>query len=85
MSSIDKILDRLKNKPNDFTISELTRILRYLGFKMVKSGKTSGSRIKYYHQHTNILISLHNPHNPKTLRKYQIDLVLEKLTEGKLI
>lgn len=42
MSKKDKLIERLKSKPKDFTYDELKVLLNYLGFYENSKGKTSG-------------------------------------------
>lgn len=78
MSVITKAIDRLKRKPTDFKWSELTRIMNHFGYQTLEG---SGSRVKFYHPEKDSIVNLHRPHNPKTLRKYQIEDVLNQLGE----
>lgn len=64
MSKEEKLLRRLLSRPKDFTIDELTVILKRLGFESLKKGKTSGSRIIFVNKEngTKDIIQLHRPH-----------------------
>ena len=44
MSRKDKLIDRFKSQPKDFTWDELVRLLGYLGYDEATGGKTGGSR-----------------------------------------
>ena len=48
MSQIEKLIERLKSKPKDFTYDELKRLLNDYGFVENNKGKTSGSRVRFY-------------------------------------
>jgi len=48
----------------------------YFGYKKLEG---DGSRVKFYHKEKNELLSLHKPHNPKTLRLYQINKAISRL------
>ncbi len=76
MSKIKKALAKLQSKPTDFTWDELKRIMLSFGYKMLEG---DGSRVKFYHKEKNKLLSLHKPHNPKTLRPYQIEKAINRL------
>jgi hypothetical protein len=84
MSKNKKLLKRLKSRPVDFTWDELTRLLGGFGYQLAKKGKTGGSRRRFIHE-TNPLICLHEPHPQKVLKRYQIDQILELLTEEGLL
>lgn len=79
MAKRDKLLEKLQRRPCDFTWDELIRLLRRLGFELVKGGKTSGSRRRFAHAASGLAISLHQPHPGKELKRYQIDQFLEFL------
>jgi predicted RNA binding protein YcfA (HicA-like mRNA interferase family) len=80
MSQYEKLLDRLKQKPKDFTWSELKTLLAGLGYKQ-ELGR--GSRRKFVHEKTAAIISLHEPHPGKILKAYQVKEVLAHLKEEK--
>ena len=83
MGKKEKLIERLKSKPKDFTFDEMQNLLELLGFEMSNKGKTSGSRVKFKMGH--VPISLHKPHPRKELLKYQINIVLEVLEKEGLI
>ena len=78
MAKKDKLKARLLSRPKDFTWSELESLLGSLGFELLK-GK--GSRRKFVHTESKILINLHEPHPGNILKMYVIDQVIEKLKE----
>ena len=84
MSKNEKLLKRLKGRPVDFTWDELTRLLSGFGYQLAKKGKTGGSRRRFIHD-INPLICLHEPHPQKVLKRYQIDQIIELLTEEGLL
>ena len=83
MGKKEKLLQRLKGNPKDFTFDEMQTSLESLGFEMSSRGKTSGSRVKF--MKGNIAISLHKPHPRKELLAYQIKQVLEILEKGNVL
>ncbi|MBF4517722.1 type II toxin-antitoxin system HicA family toxin [Flavobacterium sp. ANB] len=78
MSKIDKLVERLKSKPKDFTWDELLKVLYYFGYIQIEQGKTGGSRRKFVNEDMHI-ISLHEPHPQKVLKSYQLDIIIECL------
>ena len=76
MSKIKKALARIKSKPSDFTWNELTKVMIYFGYRQLEG---SGSRVKFYHDQKDTLLAIHRPHNPKTLRPYQVEEVINRL------
>ncbi len=80
MSKKDKLLEKLKLKPKDFTYDELKKLLQGFGFELDVKGKTSGSRVAFYHKESLSVIRLHKPH-PGELKRYQIEQVLDVLKQ----
>ena len=78
MSKKDKLLLKIQQRPKDFTWDELVTLLTAIGYKELKTGKTSGYRRRFTHPSAPP-ISLHKPHPQNTLKGYIIDDVLEKL------
>jgi len=83
MGRKEKLIERLKKNPKDFTFDEMKTLLESLGFEMFNKGKTSGSRVKFLKGNTAII--LHRPHPRKELLEYQIKQVLEVLKKEDLI
>lgn len=83
MGKKEKLTERLKNVPKDFTFDEMQTLLNALGFEMSNKGKTSGSRVKFYKE--DLFIILHKPHPRRELLTYQVKQVLEILTKEGLI
>ena len=84
MDRKDKLLERFCRRPRDFTWDELTTLLRRLGFRQVRTGRTGGSRRRFIHP-DGCLISLHEPHPGRILKRYQIDQIIETLEREGLI
>ena len=64
--------------PSDFHFDEIVRLLGYFGFKAVKKGKTSGSRIKFMNAE-NVPLIMHKPHPTGILKRYQLKQIKELL------
>ena len=79
MSKFEKLLEKLKRKPRDFSYDELVKLLNGLGYNELSLGKTSGSRVAFMNSETMHIIRLHKPHLLRILKAYQIDLILEEL------
>ncbi len=84
MTLQEKLIQRLKSKPKDFTWNELTSLLTGLGFMEVKTGKTGGSRRRFVNS-DNVVITLHKPHPGNILKRYQIEQIIEILSGEELI
>jgi len=78
MSKIDKLIERLKSQPKDFTWDELLKVLKHFGYSELKAGKTGGSRRKFADNQNNI-INFHKPHPGNILKEYVIKQIIEHL------
>ena len=84
MSKKEKLLEKLKSKPKDFTYDEAKILLNSFGFIECNKGKTSGSRVAFINEN-NEKIELHKPHPGNILKLYQIKKILNKLEEMEVI
>ena len=75
MSKVEKLIEKLKSKPKDFTWAELQKVLSHFGYEE-KAGK--GSRRKFISTDGKV-ISLHEPHPKKILKSYRIEQIVEHL------
>ena len=83
MGQKEKLIQRLKSRPKDFTFQEAETLLGYLDYKRSNKGKTSGSRVVFEStEHANIL--LHKPHPNNELKNYQIKQLITFLEEDKI-
>ena len=85
MSSHEKLLERFLRRPKDFTWDELRRLLKKYGYYQNDKGKTSGSRVKFENEDSEICLDLHKPHPKDILKPYQVADVLEFLNKIEVI
>ena len=83
MGTKEKLIDRLKSLPADFTFDEAARLLLF-GYKKQNKGKTSGSRVMFIDEQ-NRKILLHRPHPGNTLKRYALENIIETLIRNKNI
>ena len=82
MGTVDKLINRFRNKPKDFTFSELKRMLNHFGYVQAEG---SGSRVVFANDTIGHKMKLHKPHPEKILKRYQIDYIeVELKTKGLL-
>ena len=81
MSKIEKLIHRLHSKPKDFTWDEMKKVLKHYHYEEISSGITGGSRRRFVNP-KNIVISLHEPHPARVLKRYQLDIVIEHLKKN---
>lgn len=82
MSELDKLKDRLKSLPKDFSYNETKTLLKKLGFKESNKGKTSGSRVKFYRAEDNVVIRCHKPHPSNVMDPNFVKDLLEELKKS---
>jgi len=84
LSKKEKLVERLLSRPNDFSFEELATLLNRLGYTLWTSGKTGGSRVTFANDDGDY-IRLYKPHPRNILKPYQIDDVVDILTERGLL
>ena len=83
VSKLDKLKQRLRELPKDFTYDELVSLLTALGYELDNKGKTSGSRVRFM-KGTSIII-LHKPHPGNIMKTYSLKQVIDVLeSEGQI-
>jgi hypothetical protein len=80
MSRKDKLIQRLLSRPKDFSWDDLLVLLSAFGFEEVSIGKTGGSRRRFANR-DGVVITLHKPHPRNILKAYQVDQIIDVLTQ----
>lgn len=83
MSKKDKLVEKLLNKPKDFTFDEMVSLLSCFGYKLKQGG--TGSGVKFVKEGSNEVINFHRPHPNGVLKRYILDQVIEKLRKDGMI
>ena len=81
MSRVEKLYNRLKSKPTDFTYEEAKKLLSSYGFEEYNKGKTSGSRVAFIRSQDKKTFILHKPHPKSILKQYTIEELLSFIEE----
>lgn len=84
MGQKEKLIQKLRSRPRDFSFDEAETLLHYMGFKRCNKGKTSGSRVKFVDGMGNGIF-IHRPHPGSVLKPYQIRQILDVLEERRLV
>ena len=84
MSRKEKLISRFQQRPKNFTWDELTSLLKYMGYREIKTGKTGGTRRRFVHDSA-ATITLHKPHPQNILKRYTVDQVLDILKQEEMI
>ena len=85
MSQKEKLLAKLLSLSKTFTFEDAETLLGYYSFKRNNKGKTSGSRVVFINEDSNIKIILHKPHPRKELVEYQMKQLIQQLESEGLI
>ena len=85
MGTKEKLIERFKIQPKDFTFDELIRLFRILGFELSQKGKTSGSRVEFVNNEKELSYGAHKPHPDSAIKSYVMKQILDFFTLNKLI
>lgn len=83
MGTKEKLIERFKRQPNDFTWDELVRLFSIFGYSINNKGKTSGSRAIFAKGESTYTV--HKPHPGNIIKGYVLKQVLEFLTKNNLL
>ena len=78
MSTIEKLIDRLRQHPKDFSYADIKRVLESLGYAEDTGGKTTGSAVRFIH-YDGDSIRFHKPHPGAELKLHTIKRVADYL------
>lgn len=84
MGQKDKLIQKLKSKPKDFTFGEAETLLGFCSYTRSNKGRTSGSRIAFI-SNSHPPIYMHKPHPRKELLDYQVKQLRQILEQEGLI
>lgn len=85
MGQKEKLMEKLKSNPKNFTFDDAESLLGYFTYKRSNKGKTSGSRVILTSEEYKTKILLHKPHPHKELLEHQIKQFIEQLEQEGLI
>ena len=86
MSRKEKLLLRFLNRPKDFTYDETVKLLSDFGFHEVRTGTTSGSRVRFRNGDYPLnIIKFHKPHPGNILKPYILDIIIKNLEDCNLL
>ena len=82
MSKEEKMIDRLKSCPSDYTYTEAKALAKRFGYVEKNKGSTSGSRVLFYRENDNKKILLHKPHPGDIMKVYAVRQLLSQFMEN---
>ncbi|WP_455590661.1 type II toxin-antitoxin system HicA family toxin [Bacteroides sp.] len=80
MGTKEKLIERFKKLPSDFTFDELDKLLKNFGYEKSNKGKTSGSRVIYKNAEKRPIM-VHKPHPGNIIKSYAIKQIKDILME----
>jgi len=83
VSSKEKLIERFKKQPKDFTWEELVRLFGAFGFIVYNKGKTSGSRVIFSNDEKEYI--MHKPHPKNIIKEASMIGILKFLIDNKFI
>ena len=83
MSTKEKLIERFRRQPKDFTWEELVRLFGIFGYEVNNKGKTSGSRVLFETEEESYIV--HRPHPSNIIKEYSLKQILDYLIEKELI
>ena len=82
MSTEEKMIERLKACPSDYTYSEAVALAKRFGYAEVSKGSTSGARVMLYRKRDGRKILLHKPHPGSIMKVYAVRQLLDCFREN---
>jgi len=83
MSTKEKLIERFKEQPKDFTWEELVRLFGTFGFTVYNKGKTSGSRVIFTDDEREYI--MHKPHPKNVIKEASMRYLLRFFTDNGFI
>ena len=85
MGSKEKLIERFRRLPKDFTYDEVVRLFGIFGYTESTKGSTSGSRVEFIAPDDKDSFMLHKPHPSNVIKSYVMEQILTYAIENKLI
>jgi len=85
MSRHEKLKEKLLRLPKNFSYVEMVTLLGGFGYIKEERRRSSGSAVMFYNKKTNDKIMFHKPHPEKELKRYILEMTIEKLKSNKMI
>lgn len=85
MGTKEKLVERFKKLPKDFTFEETVRLLSFYEYQIQNKGATSGSRIRFKNIKSGNYIDIHRPHPGSIMKEWMMKTIYEHLKDNGLI
>ena len=85
MGTKEKLVERFKKLPKDFTYEETLKLLSIFGYCEHNKGATSGSRVRFKNEQTGQYIDIHKPHPGSIMKEWMMKAIYQHLKSNGLI
>ena len=85
MTKNDKLIERFKKLPTDFTFDEVVKLFATFGYSIHNKGNTSGSRIRFKKDGSCDFIDLHKPHPENIMKEWMMKTIYQHFKNKGLI
>lgn len=85
MGRKEKLVERFKKLPKDFTYDETLTLLGCFGYSEHNKGATSGSRVRFKNDNDGAYIDIHKPHPGSIMKAWMMKLIYEHLKKNNRI
>jgi len=85
MGTKEKLIERFRHLPKDFTFEETVKLLGVFGYDVHNKGATSGSRIRFKNAQTGLYIDIHKPHPGSIMKEWMMKAIFQHLKSNGLI
>lgn len=85
MGKKEKLIERFKRLPKDFTYEETLSLIGYFGYVEHNKGATSGSRVRFKNESTGAYIDIHKPHPGSIMKAWMMKTIYEHLKKNNYI
>ncbi len=85
MSRHEKLKEKLLRLPKNFSYYEMVTLLAGFGYIEEERRRTSGSAVMFYNKAVNDKIMFHKPHPEKEMKRYILEMIIEKLKNNKML
>lgn len=79
MGKKEKLIERFKRLPKDFTYEETLTLIGYFGYVEHNKGATSGSRVRFKNEETGAYMDIHKPHPGSIMKAWMMKTIHEHL------
>jgi hypothetical protein len=85
MGTKEKLINRFKTLPKDFTFDETVSMLSAFGYKKHNKGATSGSRVRFKNEQTGKYLDIHKPHPGSVMKEWMMRTIYQHLKSNGFI